>query len=58
MRKITVEEWGHVPAGGVVENGFPSGYCTAPKEDGFYTLFELVSEDNIHLGWEWEKEAD
>lgn len=56
MRKITIDEWKHIPAGETVENGFAvNGYCTAPAEPGFYTLYELADE-NTHLGWEWEKE--
>lgn len=57
MRKITIDEWKHIPAGETVENGYPvNGYCTAPAEPGFYTLYELASDENTHLGWEWEKE--
>ena len=57
MRKITIDEWKHIPAGETVENGFPvNGTCQAPEEPGFYTLYELVSSSNTHLGWEWEKE--
>ena len=57
MRRITVDEWKHIPAGETVENGFAvNGLCTAPSEPGFYTLYELASDENTHLGWEWEKE--
>lgn len=57
MRRITIDEWEHIPAGETVENGFPvNGTCQAPEEPGFYTLYELVSSSNTHLGWEWEKE--
>ena len=57
MKKITIDEWGHIPAGETVANGFAvNGYCTAPAEPGFYRLYELVSSSNTHLGWEWEKE--
>ena len=57
MRRITIDEWKHIPAGKTIENGYPvNGYCTAPPEPGFYTLYELASDENTHLGWEWEKE--
>ena len=59
MRRITVDEWKHVPAGESVWNGFAvNGTCVAPNEPGLYTLYELAGDDNIHLGWEWEKEGD
>ena len=53
MTRITVDEWEHIPAGTKVANGFSNGYCTAPREEGLYTLYELVYEDsNTHAGWE------
>lgn len=56
MQKITIDEWKHIPAGTTIPNGYPSSYCTAPKEPGFYTLYQLVNENNTHGGWKWEKE--
>lgn len=57
MRRITVDEWKHIPAGKTIWNGYAvNGTCTAPAEPGFYRLYELVSSSNTHLGWEWEKE--
>ncbi len=46
----------HIKAGETVENGFPNGYCTAPKSEGLYTLYELADDSNNHMGWKWEKE--
>lgn len=58
MTRITVDEWSHIPAGTKVASGYSNGYCTAPQEEGLYTLYELVHEDsNTHAGWEWEKEV-
>ena len=56
MNRITVDEFKHVPAGKRIANGYSNEYCTAPKEDGFYTLYELADDNNCHVGWEWEKE--
>lgn len=56
MKKITVPEFQHIPAGTTICNGYPNGYCTAPSEDGLYTLYEMADESNCHVGWEWEKE--
>lgn len=57
MHKITLDCWRHINAGETVDNGFAvNGTCTAPQEPGLYTLYELVSNHNTHLGWEWEKE--
>lgn len=56
MIKITLPQWEHIPAGGTAWNGYPGGYCTAPKEAGRYTLYEIVNPDNTHAGWEWERE--
>ena len=56
IRKVTVPEWKHIPAGTTIPNGYPNGYCTAPEEPGFYTLYQLVDAFNCHQGWHWEKE--
>ena len=56
MRKITVEDWKHIPAGTTIQNGYSNGYCTAPSEPGLYTLYEIASDSNVHEGWEWVKE--
>ena len=58
MTRVTVNEWTHIKAGETVWNGFSDGYCTAPAEKGFYTLYELVNDDNTHAAWEWEKEGE
>ena len=57
MKKITVDAWQNIPAGGEV----PSGYScpetlTAPAEPGVYTLYELADDSNIHCGWRWERQ--
>ena len=57
-RRITIEEWQHIPAGTVVENGYPGGFCKAPAEPGIYTLYEIADDNNSHIGWEWEKEEE
>lgn len=58
MKKVTLDCWQHIEAGETVENGFAvDGYCTAPQEPGSYTLYECVTENNTHAGWEWVKEA-
>lgn len=54
-RMITVEEWMEVPAGTVVETGYPGKRLTAPKEEGLWTLYEIADENNCHVGWEWHK---
>ena len=52
MHRITLDCWQHINAGETVENGFAvDGYCTAPQEPGMYTLYELVTDGNIHAGW-------
>lgn len=56
MKRITVEEWRHIPSGTTVPNGYSNGYCTAPSEPGFYTLYEVADDNNIHVGWEWIRE--
>jgi len=50
MQKITVDQWKHIPAGTRIWNGYSNGYCQAPKEPGFYTLYELVNDRNCHVG--------
>lgn len=45
----------NVPAGEEVNNGYQR-YMRAPKEPGTYTLLEQANDDNIHIGWRWEKE--
>ena len=30
---------------------------TAPAEEGYYTLYEIADNNNIHRGWKWEKET-
>jgi len=57
MDMITVPEWKHIPAGAKVWNGFANGYLSAPKERGYYVLYELVSDRNTHIGWRWEREV-
>ncbi len=52
-RRITVDEWENLQPGTVVESGYSGLTFTAPKEEGLWTLYEIASEDNIHLGWEW-----
>lgn len=54
--KITVNEFRHIKSGETIANGYSNGYCTAPKEEGFYTLYEVADENNNHIRWEWEKE--
>ena len=56
QKEITVPEWSHVPAGATVANGYSNGYCTAPAEPGYYTLYELADSNNCHEGWRWERE--
>ena len=58
MQKITVDQWRHVPAGTRIWNGYSNGYCQAPKEPGFYTLYQLVNDRNCHVGWRWEREQE
>ena len=57
MRKIKIHPG--VKAGETVWNGFIGGQttCTAPKEPGTYTLYELADDNNCHAGWIWEKEG-
>lgn len=55
MRKITVDEWKHIPAGTKIDNG-NCGFCTAPSEPGLYTLYQIADDNNCHAGWEWVKE--
>ena len=57
MREITVDQWHHIPAGTKIWNGYSNGYSTAPKEPGYYTLYEKVTDNNTHAGWRWEKES-
>lgn len=57
MKIITLDCWKHIPAGESIWNGFAvNGICTAPSEPGTYTLYEEVSEENMHIGWKWVKE--
>lgn len=56
MKRITVEEWRHIPSGTTIPNGYSNGYCTAPAEPVFYTLYEVADDNNIHVGWEWIRE--
>lgn len=57
MRKITIEEWQHIPAGETISNGYAvDGDITAPSEPGFYTLYELATDNNTHISFKWEKE--
>ena len=55
MREITVEEWQELKPGTVVETGYAGKTLTAPKEEGLWTLYEIASESNTHLGWKWVK---
>lgn len=53
-RRITVDEWKHIPAGTTIPNGYSNDYCTAPSGPAsFYTLYEVADENNCHVGWEW-----
>lgn len=54
-REITRDEWQEVYSGTVVETGYSGKTLTAPKEEGLWSLYEIVSEENIHLGWKWIK---
>ena len=48
----------HVKAGEEVWNGYPGQYCTAPKEEGIYTLYQLVHPDTwTHAGFVFEKDG-
>lgn len=58
MKAITVDEWKHIEAGRTIYNGFGADTCTAPKEPGLYTLYELVYDNNTHAGFRWEKEKE
>lgn len=55
ISRVTHEFWKHIPAGSEV-TGDGVHHFTAPKESGFYTLWEYVSRNNFHQAWEWEKE--
>ena len=52
---ITCEEWLHIPAGRKIDDGY-GNYISAPKEEGFYTLYQIVDYRNSHVGFEWVKE--
>ena len=56
MQKITVDEWRYIAAGHTIYNGFGSDTCTAPKEPGIYTMYELVNDGNTHAGFTWKRE--
>lgn len=56
MRKNTMDQWKHIPAGSTVDTGM--GLLTAPKERGYYTLYEIGTDDNYHVSFVWEKEDD
>ena len=56
MKRISHPSFQHIEAGRRIDNGYPGGYCTAPSEPGFYTLYEIADESNCHVGWTWEKE--
>lgn len=55
MHMVTVDCWRHIAAGHDVDDGF-GGVQTAPAVPGYYTLYELVSENNTHEGFEWKRE--
>ena len=57
LRKITCDEWKHVKANERVATGFGDAEITAPAEEGYYTLYEIADNNNIHRGWKWEKET-
>lgn len=56
MKKITLNGWKHVPANTPVVTGF-NYKLTSPAEEGYYTLYELVTKEHTHAGWEWRKEV-
>lgn len=58
MERITIDQWQHVPAGSAVDSGFSGPDLTAPAEPGYYTLWELVDENNVHRGFTWQKEVE
>ena len=55
-REILLYE--NVKSGTTVWNGFIGGdtECTAPEkpENELWSLFEVVNDNNIHVGWHWE----
>lgn len=56
MKQILVPGCERVPAGKTVQNGYTvKGTCKAPVEPGFYSLYELADDANIHIGWKWIK---
>ena len=56
LRRITAEEWKNIPSGTPVPDGF-GNYLFAPIKPGIYTLYELVSDENTHVGWTWINES-
>lgn len=45
-----------IQEGKSVWTGDPNGKTIkAPKEKGYYDLFELADKDNNHAGYKWEK---
>lgn len=60
MIRNTTEEWKHIPAGKSVRTGFSGDMATvtAPEEEGHYTLYEIGTDQNYHVGWQWVKEEE
>lgn len=58
MIKFTIEEWKNIGSGEFVETGYAEQSLKAPTEKGLYTLYELVNDNNTHIGWEWVKQED
>ena len=56
-RNHSILLYSEVLSGETVWNGFIGGEttCTAPSEpNGLWNLYEIVSENNTHIGWHWE----
>ena len=59
MKRITKDEWKHIPSGWNVPVGDElSETVTAPFRDMFLTLYERVADDGSHIRWEWEIEPE
>lgn len=57
----TILLYDHVQSGETVWNGFIGGEttCTAPEyPKGLWSLSEIVSPNNTHIGWEWRLEKE
>lgn len=58
MAGITVPEWKHIKAGETVSTGYSGIYITAPKTEGYYTLYELANEKIVMLDGSGKKSKD